>query len=258
MYPQGMDVAHLREEEKLAGMMKSPRLNSKEEFSSIQWAKSKVEFWSVVTGKVDKSPAKFVNIGCGFDDHFAPLEQAGHTFINFDMIFAMLSDLQERVGARSCVGGDIGKLPLRKHAFDYVICIDVIHHEYDQLFSVLESFRDLLRPGGTLFLEDPNAWGLFQMAKSILLPKPVYRKLRSTYHRLKRYVHQPADYEFPTSVWRVMSILKNLGFNDITSYPHHAYPAIAERNFRAYQLLSHFEFVRKFHNYHYMVSATVA
>ncbi|MGH7841237.1 MAG: class I SAM-dependent methyltransferase [Candidatus Binataceae bacterium] len=256
LYPAGMDIAHLHEEENLAVMMKSDKLNSKEQFISSQWKFSKREFWSVIESNIQEPPRTFINIGCGYDESFSKIEKLGNMFVNFDMVYAMLISLQSNVGAKSCVCGDINKLPFKKGLFDYVISIDVIHHEPDNVLAILETFRDLLKHGGTLFLEDPNAWGMFQMVKSIFMPKPLYRYLRSTYHRIKRSSHRPADYEFPTNVWHITSMLDKLGFKDIKIHPHNAYPSIGETSYRFYKLFSRFEFIRKFHNYHYMISAT--
>ncbi|MCX5800972.1 MAG: methyltransferase domain-containing protein [Candidatus Eisenbacteria bacterium] len=256
LYPPSMSIDHLQEEENLSRMMKSQRLNPKEQFSSLQWNNSKQEFWSMVSANIQAPPKLFITIGCGYDSSFVKFEQQGYTFVNFDIVYDILDTLQRDCGAKSCVGGDVNKLPFKKNNFDYVISIDLIHHESERVFTLLESFRNLLKPGGILFLEDPNAWGMFQMAKSIWLPKPVYRSLRSTYHWFKRSTHRPADYEFPTSVWRVKAMLQCLGFQNIRIYPNTAYPCIGEWGFRFYKLFSNFEFIRRYHNYHYMLSAT--
>lgn len=255
LYPPNMDIDHLWTEENLARMMKSQRPNPKEQFSSLQWKNSKQEFWNMVRANIQTPPKSFVNIGCGYDSSFSQFEQQGYTFVNFDMIYDMLDTLQRDFGAKSCVGGDVHNLPFKKNFFDYIVSIDLIHHESKNVFTLLESFRNLLKPGGILFLEDPNAWGMFQMAKSILLPKPLYMFLRSAYHRLKRSTHRPADYEFPTSVWRVKAMLQRLGFHSIRIHSNKAYPCIGETSFRFYKLFSNFEFIRKYHNYHYMISA---
>jgi len=254
LYPPDAHIDHLHEEEDLARMMKR-RPIPEEQFSLLQWQKSKQEFWSVVRANIETPPKLFVNIGCGYDASFREFEQQGHTFVNFDVTYDMLSSLRRDFGGRSCVAGDVNCLPFKKGTFDYVVSIDLIHHESGKLLALLESFRDLLKPGGILFLEDPNAWGLFQMAKSILLPKPVYRTLRSTYHRLKGTSHGPADYEFPTSVWKVKDVLRTLGFERIRVYPNIAYPGISEASFRLYRSLGRSDFVRKYHNYHYIISA---
>jgi len=258
LVPDDVNTEHFEEEQHLAQMMKSRETLPEEQFNLNQWALSKHEFWTMVRSVVTGTDKKFVNIGCGFDPSFTTFEQQGHTFVNMDLVFDMLSDLRQDLGAKSCVNGDVNSLPLKAGAFDYVISIDVIHHECERLPELLGSFRDLLKPGGTLFLEDPNAWGLFQMAKSIFMPRAAYKALRSTYHTLKRSIHRPADYEFPTNVWSVMAMLRELGFEDIKCYPHTAYPTVSQRSHRIYRSLSGSEFVRKFHNYHYMLSAVRA
>ncbi len=69
----------------------------------------------------------------------------------------MLYTLKRDSGAKFCVVGDVRHLPFKKNQFDYLVCIDVIHHEYDQLKRLINSFKNLLKTGGMLFLEDPNA-----------------------------------------------------------------------------------------------------
>ncbi len=256
LYPSGMDPVHLYEEENLAAMTKSDRLTPKEKFSAAQWEFSKQEFWSMVERNIQPPSKAFINIGCGYDNNFSKIQNMGNTFINFDMVYKMLFELQDKFKAKSCVAGDITNLPFKKGKLDYVISIDVLHHESEKLTAILVSFRDLLKNGGILFLEDPNAWGIFQMAKSIFLPIPVYRRLRSIYHRIRKSSHRPADYESPTNVWGVVAILKKLGFEDIKVYPHIAYPCISKTSYQLYKALSTFDFIRKFHNYHYMISAT--
>lgn len=254
LYPPQLDVRHLREEEKLARTMRRPRLGRRERFNFLQWQNSKHEFWKMVGENIGPPPKTFLNIGCGYDGHFTRFEQDGYTFFNFDLIYDILHNLQTEFGAKACVAGDVDSLPFRKRSFDYLICINVIHHQNDHIQTLLESFAELLKPRGILFLEDPNAWAMFQMAKSILLPRSLHRFIRSAYHNLRRSAHRPADYEFPTSVWRVRRILAKLGFCNIQIYPNKAYPCIGEIGYKIYSLLS-FAFVRKYHNFHYTISA---
>jgi len=256
LLPKTFDVEHLKEEQFLATMMREKAHLPAMRFNLEQWNQSKQDFWRMVAAGVSGSSKRFVNIGCGYDSRYSEFESKGHVFVNFDMVLDMLKTLRSDFGALFCVNGDLNSLPFKRGAFDYVISIDVIHHECDRLSEVLATFRDLLKPGGTLFLEDPNAWGLFQMAKSIFLPRPVYRYLRSTFHRLLRSTHRPADYEFPTNVWQVTRILQELGFEKIHVYPQTAYPTIGRTRHQIYRWLSGSEYVRTYHNYHYMLSAT--
>lgn len=257
MYPANIDMEHLEEEESLATKMKNREVISEEEFNLKQWSVSKKDFWDVVDKNLPTSPGLFVNIGCGYDSSFSKLEKRGHTFINFDMVSDMLESLQNDFGGKLGIAGDVNKMPFKREIFDVAISIDLIHHEneQDKLFTLLGSFHKLLKPGGTLILSDPNAWGIFQMAKSIFIPKSLYRFLRSTYHNIKKTEHRPADYEFPTNIWKVKGILRELGFHTIKAYPNSAYPTISEKSFNIYTLLSRFEYIRKYHNYHYILTA---
>ena len=255
LYPSSIDEEHLQEEESLADMMKKTPLDKKDQFSSVQWDKSKKEFWGMVKNNVEGNNKTFINIGCGCDSNYMYYEKEGNIFINFDLVYKMLSSLKDEYGAKFCVAGDINRLPFKKAFFDYVISIDVIHHENENLKSLIKSFADLLKVGGTLFLEDPNAWGMFQAPKSILLPKPLYRLMRSIYHNLKQSSHKPADYEFPTNIWKIKDILRNLDFTDILVYPNISYPCIGSKAFQLYNLFSGIEYIKKYHNYHYMISA---
>ncbi|MEW6382146.1 MAG: methyltransferase domain-containing protein [bacterium] len=224
LYPDTIDFEHLREEENLAKMMKNLSFSKKDQTSLIQWEKSKQEFWDMVQGNIGQPPKAFINIGCGYDNSFSILEKNGYMFINFDIVYDMLYDLQTQHGSKFCVAGDINYLPFRKHSFDYVVSIDVIHHEYDKAEALLRSFHELLKPGGILFLEDPNAWGMFQFIKSAFLPRPLYRSLRSWYHKLKNPHKKPADYEYALSIWAARRMLKDLSFTNITAYSNNAYP----------------------------------
>ena len=171
LIPDDVDTEHFEEEQNLALMMKSREQLPEEQFNLSQWRLSKREFWAMVRSVATEPSKKFVNIGCGFDPSCAEFERLGHTFVNLDLVFDMLANLRRECGATSCVNGDVNSIPLKTGAFDYLVSIDLIHHECERLPELLGSFRDLLKPKGILFLEDPNAWGLFQMAKSIFMPR---------------------------------------------------------------------------------------
>jgi SAM-dependent methyltransferase len=180
----------------------------------------------------------------------------GHLFVNFDLVYEILEWLSSRSNARSSVAGDVKNLPFKASSFDCLTCIDLIHHESEQLEQLLASFSHLLRPGGLLFLEDVNAWGMFQFPKSILMPKALHRSLRSFYRdELVQSGHRPADYEFPTNPFTVKKIMERIGFVGIVFFPNRSYPTRHERLFRFYTFFSGNERIAKYHNYHYMLMA---
>ena len=255
LYSSSINVAHLHEEESLAEKMRRDPSDKKDQFNFAQWEKSKQAFWRMVKNCVKGNEKAYINIGCGYDSNYIEYEKNGNIFVNFDLVYKMLASLKQDYGAKSCVAGDINQLPFKKAVFDYVISIDVIHHECDNVKSIIKSFADILKPDGILFLEDPNAWGIFQVPKSIILPRKLYQLTRRIYHKLKKSSHSPADYEFPTSVWKTKDLLENLGFTDIEVYPNNSYPCISANAFQIYKLLSSIEYIKKYNNYHYMISA---
>lgn len=256
LYPKNFDRTHIEEEEKLGELMKRPGTSGAALFSENQWKESKKEFWTHVQDAIGADLHRtVVYIGCGIDTRFLRLQELGHTVVAFDLTYHLLDTLRADHGSRFNVAGAVQSLPFKRESFDCLCCIDLIHHEYEAVPRILDSFKSILKPGGLLFLEDTNAWGLYQFPKSILLPKRLHGALRSFYHRLKRSTHRPADYEFPTSVWGTRKILAKLGFKDITVVSQGAYPNIRPIGYKLYRILSRSERVRKYHNFHYMIAA---
>ena len=261
LFSKHVNQERLEKEEKLGESMKRPKpsLSGKELFSEDQWRESKNEFWEYVESSlVTRLPRTIINIGCGIDTRFLQLRELGHMVIAFDLIFNLLDTLRAEHGSRYNIAGAVQALPFKKNSLDALCCIDLIHHEYAGIPRILESFRSILKPGGYLFLEDINAWGLYQFPKSIVLPKRLHRALRSSYHRLRRSSHRPADYEFPTSVWWTRKTLAELGFRDITVVPQRTYPNVCPVGWKLYTILARSEYVRRYHNFHYMIAARKA
>ncbi len=254
LFPDNLDTAHLEEEEKLGELMENPLLSSSELFYERQWEDSKQEYWAFVKEKLGTGGKVILNAGCGIDVRFLDLGKE-NTLIAFDLMQKLLYTLRSKHGSTNNIAGDVRSLPFRRDSFDCLCCIDLIHHENDKLPQILASFHKALKPGGILLLEDVNAWGLFQFWKSILLPRPVHGALRSIYHRLKRSSYQPADYEFPTSVWKVKKLLSESGFREIEAVGLNAYPVRHQAMYRLYKTFSGIGRIRKYHNFHYLLFA---
>ena len=258
LFSKHTDREHLEEEEKLAEMMKRTPDSNNDAFSLQQWSDSKKEFWAKAKQIIAKIPniKTIVNIGCGYDDHSDEFTANGDTFVNFDLVKTMLLEGKNHSQQKGYyVAGDINYLPFKKESFDVVISIDIIHHEYSRLPEILKNLTDLLKPGGILLLEDPNAWAIFQIPKT-LLPRPIHTALRKFYHQIKKSSHQPADYEFPTSPFMAKKILKKLGMKDVVFYDHTAYPETNKFFYQIYKIVKILPLVSKFNNFHYFLSAT--
>lgn len=259
LYPETLDAEHLAEEIDLAKQMKRMPSSQKDAFSLFeQWPGWKQALWQQIQSLIpNDTPKTIVYIGAGYDKRGDIFEKQGHTFVSFDLIYDMLKEHADEGKGSLFVAGDMNALPFKESVFDYIVVIDVIHHECDDLEPILKSFQHILKPGGSLLLADVNAWGLFQWHKSLLLPRPIYRTFRTAYHRWKNSYHKPADYEFPTSPKQVKKVLENIGFKDITFHPQKTfYPEVSPILQSVYAFLSKkFDRISTHHNYHYFLSA---
>ncbi|MBN2070904.1 MAG: methyltransferase domain-containing protein [Candidatus Krumholzibacteriota bacterium] len=254
LYPDDLDRRHLEQEEKLGEQMQHRTPPRREESYQREWEKSKEEFWSFVREKTSSGGMTILNAGCGIDTHFLRLGE-DNKIIAFDLMHGLLRTLRAAHGSPNNIAGDIHALPFRHGSVDALCCIDLIHHESGDLRRILRSFHDTLKLGGMLFLEDVNAWGVFQFWKSILLPRPAHAALRSAYHRLKGSTIQPAEYEFPTSVWRVGKLLEETGFTSVEAIPLRSYPLRTRFPAWIYRSISKNERISRYHNFHYFFFA---
>jgi len=253
LMPEGIDLEHLAEEEKLGELMTGAQASEKDALSEKQWQLSKKEYWNLVRERVG-SGKTIVNIGCGVDASFLDLAE-GNTLVAFDLMCSLLERMREEHGSALNVAGAVQALPFRDEAFDTVCCVDLIHHEPDRLAEIFASFARILRPGGMLFLEDINAWGLTQFWKSKMMPRRLHGAMRDGWHRIRRSRQRPAPYEFPTDVFGSMRLLSEAGFVDIEAMPLGSYPNTGRAGLSLYEKLSSSDRVRRYHNFHYMIFA---
>ena len=253
LLPPGFDRTRLAQEEHLGDLMTGLPEEAKDPLSEREWKRSKAEFWEFVRGRLAPGGETIVSIGCGVDTAFLELG-ARHTALAFDLVVPLLETLRDRHGSKLNVAGAVQSLPLKDGVFDALCCIDLLHHDPDRLEEIVRSFHRVLRPGGRLFLEDVNAWGLLQMWKSPL-PRPLRAALRSLWHRLRSSRQRPAPYEFPTSVFRTGRLLAEAGFEEITAVPQRAWPNTPRPALAACRALSRIPRIRRYHNFHYFLYA---
>ena len=88
LMPQGIDLEHLAEEEKLGELMADAPESEKDALSEEQWKLSKKEYWDFVKDKAWTGKT-IVNIGCGVDTSFLELAE-GNTLVAFDLMCSLL------------------------------------------------------------------------------------------------------------------------------------------------------------------------
>jgi ubiquinone/menaquinone biosynthesis C-methylase UbiE/uncharacterized protein YbaR (Trm112 family) len=253
LMPEGIDLEHLAEEEKLGEIMTDAPESEKDALSEEQWRLSKKEYWEFVREKTGTGKT-IVNVGCGVDTAFLDLAE-GNTLVAFDLMCSLLEKLRDDHGSSYNVAGAVQSVPFRDDVFDAVCCIDLIHHEPERLDAIFESFARILKPGGMLFLMDINAWGITQFWKSKMMPRRLHGALREKYHRMRGTAHRPAPYEFPTDVFESMRMIEKAGFAGVEAVPLKSFPNTGKAGVSLYGKLSSSERVSRYHNFHYMIFA---
>jgi len=108
-----------------------------------------------------------LDIGCGSSRIIQDLPKA----VGMDILLPKLRFLRDRHSR--LVQGSIFALPFPTHAFDAVICSEVIEHVPDHP-AVFEEMARVLRPGGTLILGTPDygrwLWWLLEWIYGKILP----------------------------------------------------------------------------------------
>ncbi len=103
---------------------------------------------------------RVLDAGCGAGRHLAPLAAAGLTVHGSDISAAMLAQagaaLAEAGAAVRVAQADIERLPFRDGCFDTVCSITVVEH-FPQWRAIVAEYGRVLRTGGTLLFELPNA-----------------------------------------------------------------------------------------------------
>ncbi|MGQ0553117.1 MAG: methyltransferase domain-containing protein [Planctomycetota bacterium] len=103
---------------------------------------------------------RVLDAGCGAGRLLGPLASAGLRPFGSDLSLAMLAQSQERVrtaGAEArLLQADIERLPFAAESFDTLLSITVLEH-FPGYAGILSEYARVLRPGGTLLFEMPNA-----------------------------------------------------------------------------------------------------
>ena len=151
-----------------------------------------------------KPGQKVLDIGCGSGRHVAAAYQQPKTVaIGTDLSLKDLGEARERLlfhdrlgehghGAWGLNVADITALPFARHAFDMVICFEVMEHIHDEKAAAAELFR-VLKPGHPMVISVPRyfpEWVCWKLSDEYHLANQghirIYRKERlvSLFERL--------------------------------------------------------------------------
>jgi uncharacterized protein YbaR (Trm112 family) len=191
------DSEHLGSEETLYAEMSRYAAGGAER-GLAEWNRSKKEFIDFALKTGPSWEGKIVGyIGCGVNTFEEELRSHGAIPVHMELIQSMLRTLKGK-SATNLINCDALKLPFVKRSFDVILVVDLIHHFYASGISTpLKEISRVLKPGGLLYVEEPNRMAFLRLPIAIL-PHRARILLRRIRHGLFPGRHgKPADYEAP-------------------------------------------------------------
>jgi len=111
-----------------------------------------------IISKLKYKPSFILDVGCGTGAFTRRLSGKGHKIIGVDLSDEML-DLSRKncngFNGISFVKADVERLPFNSGTFDAVLCF-AVHHHFLSYEKVASEVSRILKPGGWLFICDPN------------------------------------------------------------------------------------------------------
>jgi 2-polyprenyl-3-methyl-5-hydroxy-6-metoxy-1,4-benzoquinol methylase len=106
-----------------------------------------------------RSEGRLLEIGCSWGDFLVEAQQAGYRVDGVEISPESAKTARERLGSDCVQTGTIESANLESEAFDFVANFDAIEHVRDP-GAVLDEFRRVLKPGGTVMIATPDLDGI--------------------------------------------------------------------------------------------------
>lgn len=115
----------------------------------------------------------FLEVGCGEGGNLANLlsgvDARSTVTVGLDLFERKVNFGSRQVTAARFVCGDALSLPFRDGTFDAVLCRDLLHHITDRDL-VLTEVRRVCRPGGIVWIVEPNGRNVLMMLLAAIRP----------------------------------------------------------------------------------------
>lgn len=140
-----------------------------------------------------------LDVGCGRGFSADFVRSRGASYVGVDFVKSR--------GGFPLVLADAARLPFRSRTFDVVMCIDAFEH-FPAPIDVARAFRELLRPGGCVFLSAPNYGNVAGLVKKCCERFGGYA--RDTWAPFRRW--QAQELEHALTMRRVRNTFRRAGF----------------------------------------------
>jgi len=171
--------------------------------------------WSSAAGKIRRqkriaflgrgldASAKILEVGCGTGLQTCELAQKFHDIVAIDISPQLLAIAERRAPGPRYEVMDAHHPTFSPCTFDAVLGVSILHHlEWE---TALQSYYDLLKPGGRVRFSEPN-----------LLNPQIF--LQKNIPILKRWAGDSPD-EYAFTKWQIEGSLKRVGFRSIIVTP---------------------------------------
>ena len=100
-----------------------------------------------------------LDIGCNSGRYTKALQEKGIEAVGIDTASIPLSCASSWVPQASFVRASVLSLPFERKTFNYVICIELLHHFTDEVIKeALREITRVIKPGGILIFDLKNRW----------------------------------------------------------------------------------------------------
>jgi ubiquinone/menaquinone biosynthesis C-methylase UbiE len=96
-------------------------------------------------------PKNILEAGCGTGRWLNSIPSYDSKLFGLDLSFGMLSQITKSKISVNLINGNADKLPLKNNSFDFIYCINAIHH-FDNPEKFLWSIKEILISGGIFIL----------------------------------------------------------------------------------------------------------